>query len=66
LPEEKIEKMGQKMDTRITLNVAKCGGGLHLKLPPMVVDQYTLQTGDKVRVQFKSVRYCNVREVPKI
>lgn len=64
--DEKIEKLSQKMDTRITLRAAKCGGGLHMKLPPTIVDQYNLETGDKIHVQFKSVRYCNVRMVSKI
>lgn len=66
MSEEKIEKLGQKMDARPVLSLAKCGGGLHIKLPPELVSMYALETGDEVLIQFKYVKYCNVREVPKI
>ena len=66
MAEEKIEKLSQKMDIRTPLKVAKCGKGLHLKIPPRIVDLYTLETGDEIHVQFKMVRYSNVREVPRM
>ena len=64
--EETTEKTGQKMDARVPLSIAKCGGGLHIKLPPELVSIYALETGDEVLVQFKLVKYSNIREVPKI
>ena len=64
--EEKIEKAGQKMDARVPLSIAKCGGGLHIKLPPELVNIYALETGDEVLIQFKFVKYCNIREVPRL
>ena len=60
------EVLRQKMDIRIPLNVAKCGTGLHLKLPQKIAELYTIESGDEILVQMKFVRYCNVREVPKI
>lgn len=64
--EEKKEVLGQKMDIRIPLKVAKCGSGLHMKLPPKIARMYFLESGDEVQVQMKYVRYCNIREIPKI
>jgi len=63
---EKNEVLSQKMDIRIPLKVAKCGSGLHFKIPPKIVSLYTLESGDEVHVQMKQVRYGNVREIPKI
>ena len=61
-----IEVTAQKMDARPVLSLGKCGGGLHLKLPPELVNMYALETRDEVLIQFKRVRYHNIREVPKI
>jgi len=64
--DEKIESLGQKMDIRIPLKVAKCGSGLHFKIPPKIARMYFLESGDEVQVQMKFVRYSNIREIPKI
>ena len=63
---EVTEKLRQKMDIRVPLKVAKCGTGLHLKLPQKIADLYTIESGDEILVQMKFVKYCNVREIPKI
>jgi len=63
---EKIESLGQKMDIRIPLKVAKCSHGFHLWLPPKIVRMYFLESGDEIQVQMKFVRYSNIREIPKI
>jgi len=63
---EKIEVLFQKMDVRIPLNVALCGDGLHLKIPPKIVREYALETGDHIQIQMKYVRYGSVREIHKI
>ena len=66
MSEEKIDRLTQKMDIRTVLKAAKCSGGLHMKLPSRIVRLYTLETGDELHVQFKLVRYCSIRETPKI
>lgn len=66
MKDEKNEALRQKMDIRIPLKVAKCGTGLHLKLPQKIALLYTIQPGDEILIQMKFVRYCNIREVPKI
>lgn len=66
MTEEVKELLAQKMDIRTPLKVAKCGRGLHMKIPPKIVNLYTLESGDEIQVQFKYVRYSNIREVPKI
>lgn len=63
---EIIEKLSQKMDIRTILRVAKCGTGLHFKIPTRIAKLYFLESGDEVHVQMKIVRYHNVREIPKI
>lgn len=64
--DENTEVLSQKMDIRVPLKVAKCGSGLHFKIPPKIVKMYSLESGDEVHVQMKFVRYGNIREIPKI
>ena len=66
LKDEKNEVLRQKMDIRIPLKVAKCGTGLHLKLPQKISELYTIESGDEILVQMKFVKYCNVRALPSI
>jgi len=65
LPDTK-EVLRQKMDIRMPLKVAKCGTGLHFKIPHRTVKMYNLEPGDVVHMQMKFVLYSNVREIPKI
>ena len=66
LKDGKNEVLRQKMDIRVPLKVAKCGTGLHLKLPQKIAALYTLEPGDEILIQMKFVKYCNVRELPSI
>jgi len=66
LKDEKNEVLRQKMDIRVPLKVAKCGTGLHLKLPQKISELYTIESGDEILVQMKFVKYCNVRALPSI
>ena len=63
---ETKEVLRQKMDIRVPLIVAKCGTGLHFKVPQKTAIMYNLEPGDMVHTQMKFVVYYNVREIPKI
>ena len=63
---ETKEVLRQKMDIRMPLKVAKCGTGLHFKIPHRTVKMYDLEPGDVVHTQMKFVIYHNIREIPKI
>ena len=53
-----IEKMG----IRTLIDVAKCGSGVHLKIPPKIERAYDLETGDTILLQMIEVRHATIRE----
>ena len=57
------ETMSKKLGTRTWLPVAKCGSGLHMKIPPKIVRAENIETGDMIFVHLVEVRYGTVREV---
>jgi len=52
----------EKMGIRTLINVAKCGNGLHLKIPAKVTRAYDLESGDTILVQLLEVRHATSRE----
>jgi len=51
----------EKMDVRAIWKLAKCGDGLHLRVPKSVRDAFELESGDEIRVELAEVRRARVR-----
>jgi len=51
-----------EMGIRDLYKVAKCGKGLHIKIPPKIAKAFELETGDQLRVTLHSVKYARLRE----
>lgn len=50
------------MGIRTLINAAKCGNGLHLKIPAKVTRAYDLESGDTILLQLIEVRHATIRE----
>lgn len=50
------------MGIRTLITAAKCGRGLHLKIPPKIERAYDLETGDTIRVHLVEVRHATIKE----
>jgi len=51
-----------EMGIRDLYRVAKCGKGLHIRIPPKIAKAYELETGDEIRVTLHEVKYSRLRE----
>lgn len=51
-----------EMGIRDLYKVAKCGKGLHIRIPPKIAKAYELETGDEIRVTLHEVKYSRLRE----
>ena len=57
-----LEKTREKMNLRDIYRVAKCGQGLHMKIPPKIARAFELETGDEILLTLHEVRYARIRE----
>ena len=57
MSENGIEKMG----IRTLIDVAKCGRGLHLKIPPKIERAYDLESRDQIFVHLIEVRRATIK-----
>jgi hypothetical protein len=53
----------QKMGIRDFFRLSKCSGGLHIWIPPNIIEHFNLEAGDQVYVRLDEVQYHNLREV---
>ena len=56
MSENGVEKMG----IRDLFKVAKCGHGVHLKIPPKIERAFDLESGDTIRVHLVEVRHATI------
>lgn len=52
----------EKLGIRTILSLAKCGRGLHVKIPPKIERAYDLESGDTILLQLIEVRHATIRE----
>jgi len=57
-----LESDKEKLNLRDIYRAAKCGSGLHLKIPPKIVRAFELETGDEILLTLHEVRYARLRE----
>ena len=55
-------KTEEKMNLRDIYRVAKCGQGLHMKIPPKIARAFDLETGDEILVTLHEVKHTRMRE----
>ena len=48
------------MGIRDLFKVAKCGHGVHLKIPPKIERAFDLESGDTIRVHLVEVRHATI------
>lgn len=54
------------MGIRTLLRVAKCGSGLHMKIPPKIAQAFDFESGDTLLVNLIEARYARVREETEV
>ena len=52
----------EKLGIRDLWKVAKCGHGVHLKIPPKIERAYELESGDQIFVHLIEVRRATIRD----
>ena len=50
------------MGIRDLFRVAKCGHGVHLKIPPKIERAYDLESGDQIFVHLVEVRHATIKD----
>jgi len=52
----------EKLGISTIFTVAKCGGGIHFKIPPKLAKSFDLHPGDEIHVDLKTVRRATIKE----